>query len=117
MFENIPMITDESVNVMLDKELDCFASILERCSQDDYTLDDVVNMGCEEFATTNPNLLKAVRACAYGVAGELEDECGPAIAWQAGVLTVPGVLALIRLIDRHFEAVEMEKKMGICDEG
>ncbi|MFO8101205.1 MAG: hypothetical protein R6U37_03415 [Dehalococcoidia bacterium] len=112
MFKHISIISDENLNVMLDKELAYFRSIIERCQQSEYTIDEVVNMACEEFAETNPNLMKAVRACAYGVFGGLEDEYGPGIAFKAGVLTVPGVLTVLRLIDRQLEAEEMEKRMN-----
>ena len=111
MFEHIPRITNESLQVMLDTELAHFRSILERCQQGEYSLDDVVNMGCEEFASHNPNLSKAVGACAFGVFGGLEDEYGPDLAWKAGVLTIPVVLTVLRLIDRQLEAQEMERKM------
>ncbi len=112
MFENIPRITDENLNVMLERELARFKSIITRCQQDEYTLDQVVDTGCEEFGTSNPNLLKAVRACAFGVFGGLEDDYGPEVAWKAGVLTIPGLLVALRLIDRELEAQEIERRLG-----
>jgi len=112
MFEHIPKITDESVNVVLEKELVRFRSIITRCQQAEHTLDEVIDMGCEEFAPHNPNLLRAVRGCAFGVFGGLEDDYGPEVAWRAGVLTIPGILAVLRLIDREVEAQEMERRMS-----
>jgi len=112
MFDNIPMITDESLNVMLKTELAQFRSILERCQEDSLTLDEVVEMACEQFADSNPNLRKAVNGCAAGVLGGLEDEYGIEVGWQAAVLTIPGVLTVLRLIDRQLEANELEKKLS-----
>ena len=112
MFDSIPLITDESLHVMLRTELSHFRGILEECQQDNHTLDEVIDMACEQFAESNPNLRKAVVGCALGVFGGLEEEHGIDIAWKAAVLTVPGVLTVLRLIDRQIEATEMEKKLN-----
>jgi len=69
-------------------------------------------MPVRSLASNNPLLVKAVRACAYGVAGELEGKVEPGLEWLAGIVAVPGVLAALRLIDRALEAEELEKRLG-----
>lgn len=112
MFEHLPAITKESLNVMIEKELSYFKEILRLCTEETPELDKVVDCACQEFKDSNPNLAKAVFACAYGVSETLKDEgVNQGITWQAGTLTVPGVLALLRLIDRALESSEMEGKL------
>jgi len=113
MFENLPVITEDSVNVMLDKELAYFRDLLKRCTVETKGPDQAIDCACKEFSERNPYLVKAVRACAYGVAKTLEDDgIDGAVAWEAGVLAVPGLLAALRLIDRALEAKELEKRLG-----
>lgn len=112
MFEHLPVITQDSLDVMVDKELLYFTGLLRRCTEGAETPDEAIDCACEEFSS-NPNLVKAVRACAYGVPDTLRDDgVDGAVAWDAGILAVPGLLAALRLIDRALEAKELEKSLG-----
>lgn len=109
MFEHLPVITQDSLEVMIETELPHFTEMLRQCTEGTETPDEAIDCLCEEFRR-NPNLLKAVRACAYGVADTLRDDgVDGAVAWQAGILAVPGLLAALRLIDRALEAKKLEK--------
>lgn len=111
MFEHLPLITKESLDVMIEKELGYFKELLRHSTDDTPGLDTAVSLACSEFKDANPNLLKAVRACAYGIAETLEEDgVAPQITWKASVLAVPGVLAVLRLIDRAIESQELERR-------
>lgn len=113
MFEHLPVVTKESLVVMIEKELGYFKELLGQCTSETPELDKAVDRACLEFKDTNPNMVKAVRACAYGVSETLKDDgVAPEIAWQAGVLTVPGVLSVLRLVDRAIESKDLERKLG-----
>ena len=71
---------------------------------------EAIDYACEELAQVNP-LLVAVRAAAYGVAGVLAGDVEPGVEWQAGIVAVPGILAVLRLIDRALEAKELEQSL------
>jgi len=113
MFEHLPTVTDESLSVMIDHEIDHFKELLSGCTVGTPALDKAVDIACSEFRDSNPNLVKAVLACAFGVSETLvEDGVSPETAWQAGILTVPGVLSVLRLIDREIESENLEKRWG-----
>ena len=114
MFEHLPRVTEESVTVMMDKELPYFSGLLKRCSEGTENPHDALDRMCAELALAqdNPWLEKAVRSCAWGVGKSLEGEVEPAgIEWAAAMYAVAGLLATLRLIDRALEAQELEKKL------
>ena len=112
MFEHLPTITDESLNVMIDHELDHFKELLRGSTEGTPALDKAVDIACSDFKQSNPNLAKAVLACSFGISETLaESAVSPATAWQAGVLAIPGVLSVLRLIDRALESEELEGKL------
>ena len=113
MFEHLPLITDDSFQVMIDGELPYFAELVEGCAREAETADEVIDCACAEFKESNPNLAAAVRGAAYAVAGELEGKVESGVEWQAGLAAVPGLLATLRLIDRELEARELEKKLSL----
>ena len=113
MFEHLPVITEGSVLVMLEKELPYFTERLKTCTAKTETPDQAIDCMCQEFIESNPFLVKATRSCAYGVAGELEGEVEPEGAeWRAAMCAVAGLLAALRLVDRALEAKELETRMG-----
>lgn len=113
MFEHLPIVTNESLDVMIDQELSYFREMLRQSTEGVPELDTVVSLTCSEFKDTNPNLLKAVKACAFGISETLkEGGVSPDTAWQAGVLSAPGVLSILRLIDRAIESQNMESRFG-----
>ena len=113
MFKHLPVITNESLDVMISQELGYFKELLRQCTEGAPELDTVINLSCAEFKDTNPNLVKAVKACAFGISATLEEDgVPPETAWQAGVLAAPGVLSVLRLIDRALESESMEKKFS-----
>lgn len=113
MFDYLPMITPENIDVMVFKELPYFRGKLRGCCSGTQTPDEAIKCLCSEFVNTNPLLVNAVRACAYGVAGELQDEVEPeGTEWRAAFSAVAGLLAALRLIDRALEAKELEQRLG-----
>lgn len=111
MFEHLPVISEGNLSVMVDKEIGYFQDLLKRCTRETKTPDEAIDCMCEELNQLNPYLVKAVRATAYAVAGELEDDVETELAWGAGIATVPGVLAVLRLIDRALEAQQLQVKL------
>ncbi len=114
MFEHLPIITEASVKVLVDKELPFFIELLKGCVRQSESPDEVIERiaSLYEVKDTNPFLVKVVKAAAYGVAGELEGEVEPGLEWWAGLAAVPGVMAALRLIDRALEAKELEQGLG-----
>jgi len=113
MFEHLPTVTDESLRVMIEHELDHFQELLREFTEGALNLDQAVDLACSEFKESNPNLARAVRACAYGISETLvEDGISPETAWQAGVLAIPGALSILRLIDRQIESENLEQRWG-----
>ena len=113
MFEHLPEITRDNLNVLIDKEISCFASLLKRCIEETDTPDGAIDCMCQELNNSNPHLVNAVRASAYSVASELEGDVPRGYEWRAGLATVPGVLAILRLIDRALEARVIMMKLGL----
>jgi len=112
MFEHLPIVTDESLNVMIDHELIHFEELLRGCTEGALDLDQAVDFACSDLKESNPNLVKAVRACAFGISETLrEDGASPDTGRQAGVLAVPGVLSVLRLIDRAIESEKLEGRL------
>jgi len=107
MFQNLPEITESNLRVVLEKEMDYFTELLRRCTVTK-TPDEAIDCMCAELNRTNPLLVKAVRGTVYAVAGELEDDIKTELAWGAGIAFVPGILAILRLLDRALEAQKME---------
>ena len=113
MFEHLPIVTKESLEVMIDQELSYFKELLRQSTEGVPELDTAISLACSEFKDTNPNLMKAVKACAFGISETLkEDGVSPETAWQAGVLAAPGVLSVLRLIDRAIESQSLESRFG-----
>ena len=113
MFEHLPEVTRDNLNVLTDKEISCFASLLKRCIEETDTPDGAIDCMCQELNNSNPHLVNAVRASAYSVASELEGDVPRGYEWRAGLATVPGVLAILRLIDRALEARVIMMKLGL----
>jgi len=117
MFEHLPRITEENLDVVTDKEIDYFAELLRHCSKQSETPDEAIDCMCNELNRLNPHLVKAVRGAAYSVAAQLEGEIDTGLEWKAGVATVPGVLATLRLIDRALEAKQLEAEIASLEGG
>lgn len=117
MFEHLPVITRDNLNVVTGKEIDWFADLLGRCTQETGTPDCAIDCMCDELRRSNPFLVKAVRAAAYAVASQLEGDVDSGLEWKAGVATVPGVLAALRLIDRALEAKDIEARLILQRKG
>ena len=107
MFAYLPAITDDNLNAVVEREVDHFQDLLERCTKETNTPDDAINCMCSELSKINPNLVRAIRGACYSVFGELEEHCSPEIAWAGGLAAVPGVLIALRLIDRALETVKL----------
>ena len=108
MFQHLPEITESNLKVVLEKEMDYFTNLLRRCTEETKMPDEAIDYMCVELNRTNPLLVKAVRGTVYAVAGELEDDIKTELAWGAGIAFVPGILAILRLLDRALEAQKME---------
>jgi hypothetical protein len=117
MFEHLPKITEDNLRVVSEKEIDHFKNLLRRCTEVARTSDEAMNCLCESLSLINPYLAKAVKATAYAVAKDLEDHVEPEIAWEAGIITIPGVLAVLRLMDRALEARDIEARFRLETEG
>ena len=111
MFEHLPIISKDNLKMVAEKEVDYFQDLLSRCTDETNTPDDAIDCMCRELNELNPHLVKAVRGCVYGIAGVLEDKVEPGREWEAGVASVPGVLAVLRLIDRALEAQKLEAQL------
>ncbi len=114
MFEHLPIITEDSVKVMVENELPFFLELLKGSMKGTDSPDEAMERIASLYGVkdSNPFLVKAVKATAYGVAGELEGEVEPGLEWRAGMAAVPGVMAALRLIDRALEARELEQSLG-----
>ena len=108
MFEHLPVITKDSVEVMRDKELPFFFGLLKRCREEAKTPDEAIDILCEVFAGANPSLVRGIRICAYAVAQEL-GRLRVVVQWQAALSAVAMFLTVLRLIDRALEAKELEE--------
>lgn len=109
MFEHIPTITEDNLAVFKDKELDWVVNLMKRCCAKGTEMpDEVIDCACEELNQSNPYLVKAIRGAVYGVAGEIEDEVEEGLEWRAGLAALPGILAILRLIDRALQAQLLE---------
>ncbi len=113
MFEHLPVITQGSLDVMVDRELPYFVELLKECYEAE-TPDDAIKRVLSPYQVNvdNPLLVKVVMAAAYGVAGELQGKVEPGLEWAGSMVAVAGLLAALRLIERELEAKELEKKMG-----
>ncbi len=114
MFEHLPVVTEDSLKVMVEKELPDFIELLKGCARWSESPDGAIERIASLYKVkdTNPLLVKAVRAAAYGVAGELVGKVEPGLEWAGGMAAIPGVLAALRLIDRELEARELEQSLG-----
>ena len=111
MFEHLPKITDDNYNVLVEKETHAVFEKIDCLENGTSDLRQITEYACREFSDRNPNMLEAVYACAFVLSGILE-ELGMTHnnANLAGILDVVSMLTLLRLIDRHVEAADMEKK-------
>lgn len=107
MFQHLPVITESNLKVVLEKEMDYFTELLRRSTEETETPDEAIGLMCSELSQVNPYLAKAASATAYAVAGELDD-VEDSIASRAAIVTIPGVLACLRLVDRAIEAQQLE---------
>jgi hypothetical protein len=91
MFEHLPVISEDSLRVMVERELPYFNNLLVGATQEAKSPSEVIERAFSvyEVNVTNPLLVKAVKA-AYGVEG--------------GMAAVAGLLAVLRLIDQELEA-------------
>jgi len=116
MFEHLPIITEDNLKVVLQKEMNYFTELLGRSTSETGTPDEAIQIMVSELSLINPCLAKAVTATAYAVAGELDD-VEDSIVSRAAITTIPGVLATLRLIDRALQAKEMEAKINVMENG
>ena len=113
MFEHLPLITNDSLEVVLEHELGYFGDMLRHCEDDTPELDTTTILACTEFESTNPNLAKAIQACSFVISSTLlENGVSRYTAWQAGVLSIPMVLYVLRLVDRGIESEKMQNIFG-----
>jgi hypothetical protein len=111
MFEHLPVITDESWDVLVDKEIPVFEERFHCYAESLSDMRKVTEYVCQEMRDYNPNLVKAILTCSHAVAGTLEsDGVDPYIARLAGMLCLSNILPLLRLVDRSLEAQELEQK-------
>ena len=107
--KTLPQYTEDNLTVFTDKELDWFINLTSGAMKSAKDIDEAIDLVCSELhRNNNPNLVKAIRGAVYGVAGEIEDEVEEEIRWRAGLATIPGILAILRLIDRALEAKYLE---------
>ncbi len=111
MFEHLPVITQGSLDVMVDKELPFFIELLKGCEKGADSPEEAIEhlAFLYKIKDSNPLLVKVVEGTAYGVAGELVGKVKPGLEWTGGMVAVAGVLTALRLIDRELEAIELEK--------
>jgi len=64
MFEHLPNITEDSLKVLSEKEMNYFMDLLRRCTEANKTPDEAIDCMCYELNQLNPYLVKAVRATA-----------------------------------------------------
>lgn len=111
MFEHLPQITEESSMVVATKEIPYFCELVQGCTetfQDPTALMDCV---CKDIDETNPWLGKALRASVLGIINGFKDNLPgvKGIEQFTMALTAPGILGLLRLVDRALEATDLEK--------
>lgn len=113
MFEHLPKITEDNLTVFGEKELGRFVDLIGGAMKTAKTPDEAIDLTCGEIRrNNNPYLIKAIRGAVYGVAGEIEDEVEEEIRWRAGLAAVPGILAILRLIDRALQAKLLEAQLS-----
>lgn len=95
MFEHLPVISEDSLRVMVERELPYFNDLLVGAMQGAKSPNEAIERAFSvyEVNVSNPLLVKAVKA-AYGVEGDMA--------------AVAGLLAVLRLLDRELEAKEKD---------
>ena len=111
MFEHLPEVTEESAQVVVEKEIPYFCELVQGCMEKTTNMNEVLDCACKELDERNLWLGKAVRATALGIVMGIKDSAPEAegIEAIATALTIPGMLGLLRLIDRALEAEKLEK--------
>jgi len=56
MFEHLPVITKDSLAVMVDKEFGYFKDLLKRRTEGTETPDEAIDYACEEFSQQQSSL-------------------------------------------------------------
>lgn len=112
MFEHLPTISEDNLTVFKEKELLWFVDLMKGVMKTAKNQDEAIDLACGELhRNNNPYLVKAVRGCIYGVVGEIEDEVEPGIEWRAGLAVIPGILAILYLIDRAIQAQQLKAQL------
>ena len=111
MFTHLPIITDDSYEVLAEKEV---SAVFDKfiCVKDGVTdLHEITENACREFKEHNPNLVKAIYSSASSIADTLESMGAThGAANLCGIMCLTNVLTLLRLIDRTLEAEELERQ-------
>lgn len=112
MFQHLPVITIDSIEAFMAKELPYFADWIKQRWDEVETVDQAVDLACWEFREGNPRLVRGVRACVFAVTNTLVDEgVSDEVASTVGALALADFLALLRLIDRTLEAADLERRL------
>ena len=111
MFEHLPQVTEESIAVVVEKEIPCFCELVQGCTETFQDLNELMDCVCKDIDETNPWLGKALRASMLGIINGFKDNLPgvEGIEQVTMALTAPGILGLLRLVDRALEVTDLEK--------
>lgn len=110
MFENLPQISKDSVEILLGKEIKEF---VKQVKGNPIAAREQLEQELNEVAESNPYLAKAIRASG-GVAletYEAEDILEPEVKEGLELFILRGVMLLCQLLDRAIWAQKMEQGM------
>ena len=118
MFESLPIISEDNLTVFNQKEFNWFIDLVAGAMKTAKSVDEAIDLACGELhRNNNPYLVKAIRGGVYGVMGEIEEEVEEEIKCRAGLATIPGILVILRLIDRAIEAQRLQVQLSNQEQG
>ncbi len=106
MFENLPQISKDSVEVLLGREIKEF---VEQIRENPIAAREQLEQDLSEVAESNPFLAKAIRAPGWAALETYEDILEPEVREGLELLTLRGVMLLCQLLDRAIWAQKMEE--------
>ena len=113
MFESLPIITEDNFTVFSQKEFSWFCDLMSGAFKSAESVDEAIDLACSELQRNNNlYLVKAIRGGVYGVMGEIEDEVEEEVKCRAGLATIPGILVILRLVERAIEARQLKAELS-----